>query len=154
CAANGGLACNGTGQVCEADHSCCTQEPLTTTCSGAAGDDCGTSVPNNCGVTVSCPTTCASDFTCGGNPATPTKCTCSPGAVRCVGLTPQTCDPAGLTWQSGTVCATACINGIGCGTCVPTHTQCSDSRHVQTCQANGTFDSGTQCPADNPVCIT
>src|SRR5262249_23123397 len=112
---NGGLACNGAGQVCEGDHTCCTQEPIGTTCSGDPGDDCNTSVPNNCGVTVSCPSTCDSGFTCRGNAATPNKCSCAPTAIRCVGNNAQTCDAAGLTWGNEMVCQVACIDGVGCG---------------------------------------
>jgi hypothetical protein len=151
-AGNGGLTCNAAGQVCEADHSCCAQEPLGTTCSGDPGDDCSTSVPNNCGVTVSCSSACDSGFTCGGNSATPKKCTCAPGAVRCVGSTPQTCNGAGVAWDPGTSCPIACIDGVGCGACIPTHTQCADSTHVQTCQGNGMFGAPVGCPANAPAC--
>ena len=151
-AGNGGLACTATGQVCEADHSCCTQEPIGTTCSGDPGDDCNTTVPNNCGVTVSCSSACDSGFTCGGNSATPQKCTCSPASVRCVGSTAQTCNGAGVTWGGDTTCSISCIDGVGCGSCIPTHTQCFDATHVESCQQNGTFGTPTACPANTPAC--
>lgn len=154
CTTNGGLACNGTGQVCESDHSCCTQEPLATTCSGDPGDDCNTSVPNNCGVTVSCPMTCDSGFTCDANAAAPHKCACTPDAKRCVmGMTQQTCNSTGLAWGNDMSCPTACLDGIGCASCIPTHTQCSDQTHVQTCGNNGTFGAAVACPAGTPFCI-
>jgi hypothetical protein len=152
-AGSGGLACNAVGQLCQPDHSCCTPDPLGTTCSGDPGADCNNTVANNCGVSVMCDSTCDDGFICSGNPATPKKCSCAPGNIRCVaipgmtGMTQQTCD-GGLAWDGNMSCPFVCIDGMGCsGSCVPMTTQCSDATHVQTCQANGTFGAPTLCAA-------
>jgi len=149
-AGNGGVACNGAGQVCQSNNGCCTQESIDVTCSGDPGDDCGASVPNNCGVTVTCSTACDAGFTCGA--ATPKKCGCQPGTIRCAGDVAETCDAAGTAWGNDTTCTTACIDGTGCGMCMPGTTACCDGTEVKTCGANGTYGACTPCGASTPAC--
>jgi hypothetical protein len=139
-----GVPCNQAGQVCLAGGSCCTQDPLSTTCSGAPGAACGKAVTNNCGVQVSCGTACASGYSCGGDPATPTTCSCHPGAITCSGNTPETCNSAGTGWTSGMACASSCVVGVGCGQCTNGTTQCSGTA-LQTCQ-NGAWVTTSSCP--------
>lgn len=147
---NGGVACNGTGQICQANGSCCTQEAIGVTCSGDPGDDCSSTVANNCGVSVNCSSACDAGFTCGGG--TPNKCTCHPGAVRCSGNVAQTCNASGTAWGQDMTCSVACIDGTGCGSCVPSTTACCDSTHVKTCGTGGTYGSCSTCTTPGPAC--
>ncbi len=87
----------------------------------------------------------------GGGPTTeggagggPTQL-CTPGVTQCAGLTVETCGPAGLNWEPGTVCPFACTNGSCSGVCVPGASQCNDTE-VETCDGQGQWQVSATCP--------
>lgn len=69
---------------------------------------------------------------------------CTPGGMRCDGLTPQTCGPSG-TWQSGVACQFVCTAGACQGACTPGTMSC-DGLIPRTCQASGMYMNGAACP--------
>jgi len=137
CCSDNGAACNGrcggvrvtnncgqeigcpaqcpASQVC-AGTSCCTPEPITTTCAGVA---CGPKV-NNCGQTVICPDTCGPGKMCGAGAVGPNAC-CSPSLNPC-----------------GSRCSGTVVDN--CGRTVTCNQLCSDGPcgcHTGTCRPNG-----------------
>lgn len=102
--------------------SCCTPEPLATTCAGVA---CGPNV-NNCGQAVQCPDTCDASTPCGVGGAGPNAC-CVPAPVSC---SDAQCGPKlNNCGQPGTCpdkCDLHCFR-MGCnhGTCIGTSCKCA-----------------------------
>jgi hypothetical protein len=69
--------------------------------------------------------------------------TCTPGALRCSGLQPQTCSPS-KTWQNtGSACPYVCSAGECTGVCVPGSTECASSTATGTCDATGEWVTST-----------
>lgn len=68
---------------------------------------------------------------------------CTQGTVKCDGNGAYQCQ--GGTWTKLGDCAT-CIDGLGCGTCVPGVTSC-DGANVLACNAMGEFTVSQTCAA-------
>jgi hypothetical protein len=120
--------CLSNSQVCLADGGCCTPDTAS-----ACGNQCGTSVVDNCGRTVACPTSCGSGRVCrdkvcctptdpcGGacgvtqmnNCGQTVQCGCASGA-ECLSDTNTCCVPQG--------CSANCVDSCGVAAascCVP-----------------------------------
>jgi hypothetical protein len=72
---------------------------------------------------------------------------CTPGATRCSGQQPQTCDSNGQWQATGTACRFVCsaASGACTGVCVPGAAQCNGAQ-PQTCDANGQWQNmGSAC---------
>jgi hypothetical protein len=73
---------------------------------------------------------------------------CQMGESRCMGNQRWVCNSARTALTLQETCTQACINsGIAdyCGMCAPGNTQC-DGDLLQTCQNNGSLNTGTNCP--------
>jgi Cys-rich repeat protein len=73
---------------------------------------------------------------------------CQMGESRCMGNQRWLCNSARTALTLQETCTQACINsGIAdyCGMCAPGNTQC-DGDLLQTCQNNGSLNTGTNCP--------
>jgi MYXO-CTERM domain-containing protein len=138
----------------------CPCVPTTTSC--PVGDNCGT-VPNGCGVNISCGPACTAPQTCGGG-GTPNVCGCTPtlsscpagdncgtlpngcgGTVSCGGpcTAPQTCGGGGTANVCGCTPTTiSCPVGDNCGTipngCGGTVSCGGFCNAPQTCGGGGT----------------
>jgi hypothetical protein len=87
----------------------------------------------------------SADTGTGGGPEAGEGGGCTPGAMRCNGLTPQTCDSSG-EWQSmGAGCPVLCNSG-SCSACTAGTIQCNGLQ-PQTCGSSGAWqNSGLPCP--------
>jgi hypothetical protein len=95
----------------------------------------------------------------GGTMGTTTGGVCPEGTIVCDGDNAQTCDGAG-GFTDITPCPNGCIDGVGCGECVPGATQCAD-KVSQVCDDQGKWADdelcddvqGISCDAQVGVCV-
>ncbi len=111
--------------VCQAGTSSC-QGTAVVTC-----DDVGSSL----GAPQQCQYVCLAGA-CSG--------VCAPGAVRCSGQVPETCDASGQ-WAPAAACPYVCSAGSCIGTCTPGEARCS-GQLPETCDASGNWQGSASCP--------
>lgn len=75
---------------------------------------------------------------------------CAQGAVRCLGLQPQTC-VSGVWLGNGAACSSACLDGA-CVACSPGSQSCASMTLPETCGASGAWTPGTACSGATPLC--
>jgi hypothetical protein len=133
CRVCGDDGCGGSCGECEANQvcqgtTCCTPEPLVTTCAGRCGV-----WTNNCGQSVAC-------YVCPGNRVCLSNGTC---AIECPGASPPCNQRPGCSGCSGS-------SVEGPGHCVKGATVCP----TQLCESTADCPPGThcqQCPVNGPT---
>jgi hypothetical protein len=75
---------------------------------------------------------------------------CAPGALRCSGNLPQSCDANGQ-WHDGGLCPYVCTGGNCTGECSPGTKQC-DGKTPRTCDAAGAWKADATCTGALPQC--
>lgn len=75
---------------------------------------------------------------------------CAPGALRCSGNLPQSCDATGQ-WHDGGVCPYVCTGGNCTGECSPGTKQC-DGKIPRTCDGTGAWKADATCTGALPQC--
>jgi hypothetical protein len=155
CGVNNSTACT-SGEVCvTATDSCCTPDNA-----AACGTKCRVSVPNNCGQTIACPSTCPNNGVClSGQCCTPSACTgncvdnCGQSNPSCCQTTPPDAGggsgDAGGCGGNGAPCTTqgCCSSFCGySGTCV---SSCGGSQ--QLCTQNTDCCYGLSCSTSGVI---
>jgi hypothetical protein len=80
---------------------------------------------------------------------------CLPGARKCGGTdgkSPQRCNDTGDWMNDGNACTSVCAGGVCTGSCPPGSTQCLSPTVLQTCGADGTWQTPAKTCADQ-ACV-
>lgn len=75
---------------------------------------------------------------------------CTADETRCQGLSIETCNTDGTSWDVTNTCPFLCENGACTGSCLPGSAQC-DGLDVQTCDTQGEWSTVVTCPF---ICAT